>query len=112
MCEQPTILLIEDEARLRRNLQILLQNDGYCVVTAEHGEEGLQRLQEETFDLVITDLIMPKMDGFEVMEYLQKHYPETVVVAITAYASTESAIQALRRGAYDYIAKPFDIELL
>jgi DNA-binding response OmpR family regulator len=112
MCEQPTILLIEDEARLRRNLQILLQNDGYCVVTAEHGEEGLQKLQEETFDLVITDLIMPKMDGFEVMEYLQKHYPETVVVAITAYASTESAIQALRRGAYDYIAKPFDIELL
>jgi DNA-binding response OmpR family regulator len=112
MCEQPTILLIEDEARLRHNLQILLQGDGHRVVTAEHGEEGFQRLQEETFDLVITDLVMPKIDGFEVMEYLQKHCPDTVVVAITAYASTESAIQALRRGAYDYIAKPFDFDLL
>jgi DNA-binding response OmpR family regulator len=112
MCEQPTILLIEDEARLRRNLQILLQSEGYCVVTAEHGGEGLQKLQEEAFALVITDLVMPKIDGFEVMEYLQRHCPDTVVVAITAYASTESAIQALRRGAYDYIAKPFDFDLL
>jgi DNA-binding response OmpR family regulator len=112
MSEQATILLIEDEARLRHNLQILLQNEGYCVVTAEHGAEGLQRLQEEPFDLVITDLVMPKMDGFQVMEYLQDHYRDTVVVVITAYASTESAIQALRRGAYDYIAKPFDIDLL
>jgi DNA-binding response OmpR family regulator len=112
MSEQATILLIEDEARLRHNLQILLQSEGYCVVTAEHGVEGLQRLQEETFDLVITDLVMPKMDGFQVMEYLQEHHRDTVVVVITAYASTESAIQALRRGAYDYIAKPFDIDFL
>jgi DNA-binding response OmpR family regulator len=112
MSEQATILLIEDEARLRQNLQILLQNEGYRVVTAEHGAEGLQRLQEEPFDLVITDLVMPKMDGFQVMEYLQDHHCDTVVVVITAYASTESAIQALRRGAYDYIAKPFDFDLL
>jgi DNA-binding response OmpR family regulator len=112
MSEQATILLIEDEARLRHNLQILLQSEGYCVVTAEHGAEGLQRLQEAPFDLVITDLVMPKMDGFQVMEYLQDHHRDTVVVVITAYASTESAIQALRRGAYDYIAKPFDIDLL
>jgi DNA-binding response OmpR family regulator len=112
MGEQPAILLIEDEARLRHNLQILLQSEGYRVVTAEHGTEGLQRLQEEPFDLVITDLVMPKIDGFQVMEFLQDHYPDTVAVAITAYASTESAIQALRRGAYDYLAKPFDVDLL
>jgi DNA-binding response OmpR family regulator len=61
---------------------------------------------------VMTDLVMPKMDGFQVMEYLQDHHCDTVVVVITAYASTESAVQALRRGAYDYIAKPFDIDLL
>jgi DNA-binding response OmpR family regulator len=112
MSEQPTILFIEDETRLRQNLQILLQNEGYCVETAEHGEEGLQKLQEKPFDLVMTDLVMPKMDGFQIMEYLQDHHCDTVVVVITAYASTESAIQALRRGAYDYIAKPFDIDLL
>jgi DNA-binding response OmpR family regulator len=112
MSEQPTILLIEDEARLRHNLQILLQGEGFCVVTAEHGAEGLQRLQEAPFDLVITDLVMPEMDGFQVMEYLQDHHLDTVVVVITAYASTESAIQALRRGAYDYITKPFDIDVL
>jgi DNA-binding response OmpR family regulator len=112
MGEQPAILLIEDEARLRHNLQILLQSEGYRVVTAEHGAEGLQRLQEEPFDLVITDLVMPKIDGFQVMEFLQDRYPDTVTVAITAYASAESAIQALRRGAYDYLAKPFDVDLL
>ena len=112
MHEQPAILLIEDEARLRHNLQILLQSEGYRVVTAAHGAEGLQRLQEGPFDLVITDLIMPEMDGFQVMEYLQSHHPDTVVVAITAYASADSTIQALRRGAYDYITKPFDIDVL
>src|SRR5919109_813850 len=112
MREQPAILLIEDEARLRHNLQILLQSEGYYVVTAEHGAEGLQRLQEEPFDLVITDLVMPEMDGFQVMESLQDDYGDPVAGAITAYASTESTIQALRRGAYDYIAKPFDIDLL
>jgi CheY-like chemotaxis protein len=112
MGEQPAILLIEDEPNLRQNLQTLLQSEGYRVVPAEHGAEGLQRLQEECFDLVITDLVMPEIDGFQVMEFLQDHHPETVAVAITAYASTESAIQALRRGAYDYLAKPFDVDLL
>jgi YesN/AraC family two-component response regulator len=112
MGEQPAILLIEDEPRLRQNLQILLQNEGYRVVTAAHGAEGLQRLQEESFDLVITDLVMPEIDGFQIMEFLQDHYPDTVVVAITGYASTASAIQAMRRGAYDYLAKPFDVDLL
>jgi len=112
MGEQPAILLIEDEARLRQNLQRLLQSEGYRVVTAEHGAQGLQRLQDEPFDLVITDLVMPEIDGFQIMEYLQDHSPDTVAVAITAYASTESAIQALRRGAYDYLAKPFEVDLL
>jgi DNA-binding response OmpR family regulator len=112
MSERPTILLIEDEARLRHNLQILLQSEGYQVVTAENGAAGLQRLREEPFDLVITDLVMPEINGFQVMEFLQEHCPDTVAVAITAYASTESAIQALRRGAYDYLAKPFDVDLL
>jgi CheY-like chemotaxis protein len=112
MPEQPTILLIEDEANLRHNLGVLLEGEGYRVVSAEDGAEGIRKLQGETFDLVITDVVMPEVDGFQVMEYLRDHAPDVVAVAITAYASTESAIEALRHGAYDYMAKPFDVDLM
>ena len=71
MGEQPVILLIEDEARLRNNLQTLLQSEGYHVTTAQNGAEGIKRLRQESFDLVITDLVMPEIDGFQVLEYLK-----------------------------------------
>jgi DNA-binding response OmpR family regulator len=112
MAEQPSILLIEDEANLRHNLTVLLEDEGYRVVNAEDGAEGIRKLQEASFDLVITDVVMPQVDGFQVMNYLKENVPDVVVVAITAYVSTESAIEALRRGAYDYLAKPFDIDLM
>jgi CheY-like chemotaxis protein len=112
MPEQPSILLIEDEANLRHNLTVLLEGEGYRVACAHDGAEGIQTLQEAPFDLVITDVVMPKVDGFQVMDYLKDHCPDVVVVAITAYVSTESAIEALRRGAYDYLAKPFDVDLM
>ncbi len=112
MPQQPSILLIEDEANLRHNLGVLLQGEGYRVVSAEDGAQGISKLQEEPFDLVITDVVMPDVDGFQVMEYLHDHIPDVVVVAMTAYVSTESAIEALRRGAYDYLAKPFDVDLM
>jgi DNA-binding response OmpR family regulator len=112
MPNQPSILLIEDEANLRHNLTVLLEDEGYAVSCAEDGAEGIRKLQEESFDLVITDVVMPEVDGFKVMEYLKDHVPDVVVVAITAYVSTESAIEALRRGAYDYLAKPFDVDLM
>src|SRR5215510_7788369 len=110
MPEQPSILFIEDEANLRHNLGVLLEGEGYQVVSAEDGAEGIRKLRGESFDLVITDVVMPEVDGFEVMEYIKDHAPDTVVVAITAYVSAESAIEALRRGAYDYLAKPFDVD--
>ena len=112
MEDHPTILLIEDELQLRDNLQILLQSAGYQVTTAANGVEGIQQLREQAFDLVITDLVMPGMDGFKVMDYLRVHSPETVVVAVTGYVSAESAITALRKGAYDYLAKPLDVDLV
>ena len=112
MPEQPSILLIDDEARLRRNLQVLLEEEGYRVISAEDGAEGIQRLQHTPVDLVITDVVMPRVDGFQVMEYLKDYCPDAVVIAMTAYVSTESAIEALRRGAYDYLAKPFDVDLM
>jgi DNA-binding response OmpR family regulator len=112
MANQPAILLIEDEANLRHNLTVLLEGEGYHVSCAEDGAEGIRKLQEAPFDLVITDVVMPQVDGFQVMEYLKDHVPDVVVVAITAYVSTESAIEALRHGAYDYLAKPFDVDLM
>jgi signal transduction histidine kinase len=112
MEDHPTILLIEDELQLRENLQILLQSAGYHVTTATHGEEGCQQIRAHPFDLVITDLVMPGIDGFQVMDYLRGHRPETVVIAMTGYASTDSAIQALRKGAYDYLTKPLDVDLM
>jgi CheY-like chemotaxis protein len=110
MPQQPSILLIEDEANLRHNLGVLLEGEGYRVASAGDGAEGIRKLREGPFDLVITDVVMPEVDGFEVMEYLKDYAPDTVVVAITAYVSAESAIEALRRGAYDYLAKPFDVD--
>jgi len=112
MEDHPTILLIEDELQLRHNLQILLQSAGYQVTAAANGVQGMQQIQEQAFDLVITDLVMPGTDGFKVMDDLRVHSPETVVVAITGYVSAESAIKALRKGAYDYLAKPLDVDLV
>ena len=112
MEDHPTILLIEDELQLRDNLQLLLQSAGYQVTTAANGVEGIQQLREQAFDLVLTDLVMPGMDGFKVMDDLRVHSPETVVVAITGYVSAESAITALRRGAYNYLAKPLDVDVV
>jgi two-component system sensor histidine kinase/response regulator len=112
MGEQPVILLIEDEARLRDNLQTLLQSEGYHVTTAQNGAEGIKQLRQESFDLVITDLVMPEVDGLQVLEYLKAYSPETVVVVMTAYVSAGSVIDALRKGAYDYLSKPFEFELM
>jgi two-component system, sensor histidine kinase and response regulator len=112
MVDQSAILLIEDEARLRENLQTLLQSEGYCVTTAKDGAEGIKRLRQEVFDLVITDLVMPEVDGLQVLEYLKAYSPETVVVVMTAYVSAGSVIDALRKGAYDYLSKPFEFDLM
>jgi two-component system, sensor histidine kinase and response regulator len=112
MGEQPVILLIEDEARLRHNLQTLLQSEGYHVTVAQNGAEGIKRLRQETFDLVITDLVMPGIDGFQVLKYLKSYSPETVVMVMTAYVSAGSVIDALRKGAYDYLSKPFEFDLM
>jgi two-component system, sensor histidine kinase and response regulator len=112
MVEQPAILLIEDEARLRENLQLLLEGEGYRVTTAQNGMEGIKQLREASFDLVMTDLVMPEVDGFQVLEYLKTYAPETVVVVMTAYVSAGSVIDALRKGAYDYLTKPFDLDLM
>jgi len=106
------ILIIEDEEHLRENLGYLLTDEGYRVVTAEEGEEGIQCLVQEPFDLVITDIMMGNVNGFAVLEYVMTHRLDTLVIFITGFASIESVIAALRQGVYDYIDKPFDIDML
>ena len=107
-----SILIIEDEIRLRNNLQILLSRAGYTVTTAGDGRDGIECLRHASFDVVITDLMMRDVNGFKAMEYMTAQASETPVIVISGYASTASAIEAIREGAYDYIAKPFDIEIL
>jgi DNA-binding NtrC family response regulator len=111
MTDQPSILLIEDESRLQHNLQVLLQEEVYWVVGTDNGADGIKQIGAQCFDLVITDLVMPGIDGFQVLDYLNIHRPETVVVAVTGYISLEFASASLERGAHDYITKPFDYDL-
>src|SRR5256714_3811766 len=99
-----SILIIEDETRLRNNLQILLSRAGYTVTTAVDGRDGIECLQHASFDVVLTDLAMHEVDGFKAMEYIAAQASEHPVIVITGYASTASAIAAIREGAYDYIA--------
>jgi two-component system KDP operon response regulator KdpE len=103
---QPKILVVDDEEVTRLSLAEILSLEGYQVASASSGEEALQKLEEETFDLVLADLVMKEVDGLQVMEAAKKLSPETVVIMLTAYGSLESAIQAMRQGAYDYLIKP------
>jgi two-component system response regulator PilR (NtrC family) len=95
---------------MRDFLSIMLKKEGYDVVTAETGRDALKALQTEIFDLVVSDVKMPGMDGIDVLKAVKEVSSETVVVMITAYATTETAVEAMKLGAYDYITKPFKID--
>jgi two-component system, NtrC family, response regulator AtoC len=104
-----TILIVEDEPRMRRLLEISLGEDGHSVNTAEDAETGLKYLRNETFDLVVTDLKLPGMNGLEFMHELRKFNPSVPVVVMTAYGSVETAVEAMKAGASDYVLKPFSM---
>jgi CheY-like chemotaxis protein len=105
----PLVLVADDEDMFRQILSRRLSADGYRVETAEDGEEAVAILQREEFvSLVLTDLCMPGIDGIGVLRRAKQKNPLTVVIMMTAYASTASAIAAVREGAYDYLQKPFD----
>jgi two-component system response regulator PilR (NtrC family) len=104
------ILIVDDEPSMRDLLSILLTRAGYQVTTVADGEEAIGHIGKEIFDLVITDLKMPKMEGLDVLKAVKKSNPETVVLVVTAFASTETAVEAMKCGAYDYITKPFQID--
>lgn len=108
--EKSKILVVDDERSMREFLGIMLAKEGYGVSQCPDGETALRQAGEDIFDLAIVDIRMPKMDGITVLERLREIAPETIVIMITAFASTDTAVRAMKTGAYDYITKPFKID--
>ena len=104
------ILVVEDEQHMREILNMLLASEGYNVQSANDGSHGVEILEKEIFNLVITDIKMPGVDGFGILEKALETSPETVVIMMTAFGTMESALEAMKMGAYDYIHKPFKID--
>jgi len=104
------ILVADDEQSMREFLDIMLKKEGYRVSLASNGEEVLKLAEKDIFDLILMDIRMPRMDGITVLKKVKTLSPETIVIMITAYASADTAIQAMREGAYDYITKPFKVD--
>jgi len=105
-----TILVVEDEDIARKNLEYILKKEGYEVISVESGVKALELLESRTFDLVITDLKMEKVDGMGVLEKSKELQPFTEVIMITGYATVDSAVEAMKEGAYHYIAKPYKLD--
>jgi nitrogen regulation protein NR(I) len=112
MNEKSKILLVEDDPNIASGLQKVLRSQGYAVVALVRGDEGLKQALEEDFDLVITDLKLPGVDGLELVKQLHQKKPKVPIILITAHGSTETAIEATKWGAFDYVPKPFDVEEL
>ncbi len=104
------ILVVDDDKRMRSVLKRLLAEEGHEAETCADGLEAISTCGETAFDLVITDLMMPGASGIEVLKACRQAHPETLVVLVTGFASLETAVQAIREGAYDYITKPFKME--
>ena len=102
------ILVIDDDPSLRRVLEYNLVEEGYEVTVTASGGEGLLAFDELSPALVITDLKMPGIDGFQVLREIKERSPETLVMIITAFGAVETAVEAMKLGAYDYITKPFN----
>jgi two-component system response regulator PilR (NtrC family) len=104
------ILVADDEQSMREFLDIMLKKEGYKVSLASNGEEVVKLIDNDLFDLVLLDIRMPKLDGISTLKKIKAIAPETIVIMITAYASADTAIKAMKEGAYDYITKPFKVE--
>jgi two-component system response regulator PilR (NtrC family) len=104
------ILVADDEQSMREFLDIMLRKEGYKVSLASNGEEVSKLIEKDIYDLVLLDIRMPKLDGISALKKIKTVSPETIVIMITAFASTDTAIKAMKEGAYDYISKPFKVD--
>ena len=106
------ILVVDDDKQLADNLVEYLSKLGYPAAPAYGGREGLDKFEQGDFQLVITDLMMPEMDGMELLDAVRKMDNRTMVIMVTGYSTIDSAVGAIKKGAYDYISKPFKMEEL
>jgi DNA-binding NtrC family response regulator len=104
------ILVVDDDEIAKDVVSIALSREGYTVISANDGLEAMRILEIEDIDLVLTDLKMPKANGIDVLRYAIKNNPDTAVVILTAYGTLDTAIDAIKEGAYDYLTKPFNIQ--
>jgi len=108
--EKYNILVVDDEESMREFLSIMLHREGYAVDAAFDGAQAVARLKEHQYDLVISDIKMPRLDGFGVLDYIIESCPDTAIIMVTAFSTAQQAVDAMKKGAYDYITKPFNNE--
>ena len=109
MLDQANILVIDDDQTIRDGCSRILSKSGWTVITAENGQKGLDEIRSPRgeIDIVLLDLMMPGLSGMEVLEQSLQIVPDLLVIVITGYATVESAVEAMKRGAYDFVPKPF-----
>ncbi|MBU0575964.1 MAG: sigma-54 dependent transcriptional regulator, partial [Proteobacteria bacterium] len=110
--DKHNLLVVDDEAVIREGMRRILASQGYHVETSASGRTAIEIIQEQDFDVVITDLKMPGMDGIEVLKTIRILQPEVPVIIITGYSTVDTAVEAMKNGAFDYIAKPFTSDLI
>jgi two-component system phosphate regulon sensor histidine kinase PhoR len=109
---KPKILVIDDEKVVRKGCREVLSIDGFEVVLAENGEQGLKMIEKAHFDVILLDLMMPGLSGFDVLSHVKALHPDTSIIVITGYATIENSIEAMKKGAFDFIPKPFSPDQL
>lgn len=112
MARNPSILIVDDEYAVQESMRVWFEKSGYTARGVSSGEEALHVLEDEPYDVVFLDIMMPGMNGLEVLRRIKEEFPTTLVVMMTAYASIESAVEAMKKGANDYLVKPLDPDLL
>ena len=105
---RPHILIVDDELSMRQLLEYMLTREGYDVTCAENGRKGVSLVEHNSYDLLLCDIRLGDISGLDVLKACKKHHPGTVVIMISAYSTTEAAVDAMNQGAYDYVPKPFN----
>jgi two-component system response regulator PilR (NtrC family) len=109
MAKKSSILVVDDEDALRTVLSSELINEGYEVRSAADGDEAISELEKNVYDMVLLDIKMPRMNGFEVLKHLKQKHPKTRVVMLTGFADLKNAIESKKLGADDFVSKPYDL---